>query len=50
MNVLVFIIVILGALLAIASGVWVAFALGSAISSNKDKTPSSKEDDSIIQK
>ena len=40
MEILVFIIVILGALLAIASAIWVAFALGKAISPEKQKQES----------
>ena len=35
------ILIILAALLAIASGIWVAFALGSAISKNDKKDISS---------
>ena len=36
METLIFIIVIIGALIAIASGIWVAIALGNAISTNKE--------------
>jgi len=38
MKILVLMFVIIGALIAIASGIWVAYALGSAISENKRKT------------
>ncbi len=44
METLVFFIVITGAFIAIASGIWVAIALGSAISKNKKENTS---DDSI---
>ncbi|MBN2589198.1 MAG: hypothetical protein JXA96_05015 [Sedimentisphaerales bacterium] len=37
MKTLVFVIVIAGALIAIASGIWVATALGNAISRNKER-------------
>jgi len=37
----IFVIVIIGALSAIASSIWVAFALGSAISTDGKKKPSS---------
>ncbi len=37
MALLIFVVVIIGALIAIASGIWVAFALGSAISTNGEK-------------
>ncbi len=46
MEKLVFIIVILGTLIAIASGIWVAIALGSAISTvkrNPDSTDASED-------
>ena len=35
MKTVVFIVVVSGALIAIASGIWVAIALGNAISRNK---------------
>ena len=47
MEVFILVIVISGALLAIASGVWVAFALGNAISSNKENTSSFAENDNV---
>ena len=37
MDTLVFILVILGAVLAIASGIWVAFALGTSIPPKRKK-------------
>ena len=37
MDLFVFIIVILGALIAIGSGIWVAFSLGRAISTHRKK-------------
>jgi energy-converting hydrogenase Eha subunit A len=40
MALLIFVIVIIGASIAIASGIWVAFALGSAISKNNKKAAS----------
>jgi energy-converting hydrogenase Eha subunit A len=41
MEFLILAVVIIGALIAIASGIWVAFALGSAISTEgKKKIPS----------
>ena len=50
MKTLVFIIVISGALVSIASGIWVAISLGNAISRDKDKiTPENVSDDSIEQ-
>ena len=45
MELFIFVIVIIGALIAIASGIWVAFALGSAISNDdKKKIPSETKD------
>lgn len=45
MELFIFVIVIIGALIAIASGIWVAFALGSAISNDgKKKIPSDTKD------
>jgi len=41
MAIFLLILIILAALLAIASGIWVAFALGSAISKNDKKGISS---------
>jgi hypothetical protein len=38
MDVLILVIVIIGAFIVIASGVWVAIALISAISTPRDKT------------
>lgn len=37
MEIFILVIVVLGALIAIASGIWVAFALGSAISRDHKK-------------
>jgi energy-converting hydrogenase Eha subunit A len=37
MNILIIVLVIIGALISIVSGIWVAFALGSAISRDKKK-------------
>lgn len=47
MEVLILVFIIIGALIAIASGIWVAFALGSAISAEKKKNiPDDAKDDS----
>ncbi len=47
MDIIVTIILVAGALLAIASGIWVAFALGGAISIHrKKKVPSESESES----
>jgi hypothetical protein len=37
MEILILILVVIGALIAIASGIWVAFALGNAISKDGKK-------------
>ena len=37
MEILILVLVVFGALIAIASGIWVAIALGSAISKNDQK-------------
>jgi energy-converting hydrogenase Eha subunit A len=42
MDVLILVIVIIGTLLAIASGVWVAIALVSAISAHREQTNKEK--------
>jgi uncharacterized membrane protein len=42
MNVFILIIVIIGTLLAIASGVWVAIALVNAISAHREQTNKEK--------
>ena len=48
MKTLVFIIVIIGALIAIASGIWVAIALGNAISKNRvEDVPEDSGKDSL---
>jgi energy-converting hydrogenase Eha subunit A len=43
MGILIIVLVIIGALISIASGIWVAFALGSAISRN-DKEKGTTDD------
>ncbi len=45
MELFIFVIVIIGALIAIASGIWVAFALGSAISADGKRKISSDTKD-----
>ena len=39
MDILILVLVIIGATIAIASGIWVAIALGSAISKDDRKMP-----------
>jgi len=42
MEILVFIIVVLGVLISIASGIWVTIALGSTLAANRKKRTSHK--------
>jgi energy-converting hydrogenase Eha subunit A len=46
MEIFILILVIVGALVAIASGIWVAIALGNAISKNDKKRISASTKDS----
>jgi len=50
MGTLILVIVVCGAILAIASGIWVAYALGTAISFDRKKNLSSEASEDLEEK